>query len=199
MSAKPAIYVDIDDVLCETTRELIRLADRLFGRRVVFERIASFDLAKSFSLNPSEHVRLLEIAEADDTIERYTPVTDAFRVLEAWQRSGYAVHIVTGRRPETEKATRNWLCTHAVPHDDVTFVDKYGRYGGRGSDLDSIAATDFRLAVEDCLATTEFLSERTRTHVALFARPWNASADATHSRVTRVESWDEIAARFPAP
>ena len=45
------IYIDLDDVLCETARAFIRLYREEWGREVVFEEISAFDLTKSFGLS----------------------------------------------------------------------------------------------------------------------------------------------------
>jgi hypothetical protein len=46
-----SIYVDFDDVLCETARALVALLQSHFGRTVAFDDVISFDLAVSFGLN----------------------------------------------------------------------------------------------------------------------------------------------------
>ena len=44
------IYVDMDDVLCETAANLCRLAEREFGRHVDYADVFAFDLQKVFGL-----------------------------------------------------------------------------------------------------------------------------------------------------
>ena len=49
------IYVDIDDVLCETAASLCGLAAREFGRHVAYEDVGVFDRPwnRSFALAPN--------------------------------------------------------------------------------------------------------------------------------------------------
>ena len=42
----PPIYVDIDDVLADTSGALINIAEKEFQRKVPFEELTSFDLKK---------------------------------------------------------------------------------------------------------------------------------------------------------
>ena len=48
------VYVDMDDVLCETASALCALAWRRFGRRVRYEDVKCFDLQKAFALDDAE-------------------------------------------------------------------------------------------------------------------------------------------------
>ena len=56
------IYIDFDDVLCETARNLAVLARELFGRTVPYEAISGFDLKAAFALSEAEIDRLMEHA-----------------------------------------------------------------------------------------------------------------------------------------
>ena len=58
------IYVDIDDVLCETAATLCGLAEREFGRHVKYLDVRQFDLQKVFSLDDSEMARFRELSHS---------------------------------------------------------------------------------------------------------------------------------------
>ena len=47
-------YVDFDDCLCETARALTGIAERLFGKKVLYEEIRFFNLKDSFDLDYEE-------------------------------------------------------------------------------------------------------------------------------------------------
>jgi len=189
------VYVDIDDVLCHTTREIARLAGEHLGRRVPFERLHSFDLARSFDLDAEEHARLLELAHHPDSIGRYEPLAGAREVLQEWCGRGYAPALCTGRPPSTEAATRAWLERHRMPHASLHFVDKYGRFDGPG--LEELAALDFAFAVEDSLEVAAFLTGR-GVPTALLDRPWNRTPSRLPAGAVRCTTWTEIARLFEA-
>ncbi len=71
-------------------------------------------------------------------------VEDARPALERWSRAGYEIHLLTGRPPTTENATRDWLATHAIPHVQLDFVDKYGRAHTWGEDVDVLDLNDVK-------------------------------------------------------
>ena len=62
--AETPIYVDLDDVLCETARGFLGLLQREFDRRVAFEDIRDFDLGVSFGLDEIEHL----VAPSEDGV-----------------------------------------------------------------------------------------------------------------------------------
>ena len=53
------VYVDFDDVLCETADAFLDVVEREFGRRYAFDDIHFFNLEKSFHLNRDEHDHLM--------------------------------------------------------------------------------------------------------------------------------------------
>ncbi|MGI9538393.1 MAG: hypothetical protein ACR2PB_15080, partial [Desulfocapsaceae bacterium] len=53
-----SIYLDLDDVLCDTAVAYLDLIDREFGLQVDFEQIFSFDLQKSFGLSDEANLHM---------------------------------------------------------------------------------------------------------------------------------------------
>ncbi|MDH7570294.1 MAG: hypothetical protein QHJ73_12005 [Armatimonadota bacterium] len=197
---KPRVYVDFDDVLCETARALTQLLAARFGKRVAYEEIHSFDLGVSFGLNAEELRRLMDGAHEEAVIRGLDPVPGAREVLARWYHRGYEICVVTGRPPSTMHASRAWLAQHAIPYHHLYFVDKYARLAP-GPDLlalEDLARVPFSLAVEDAPAMLEFLLRRMHAPVVIFHRPWNAAfpdGDLPPGRwVRRCRSWEEVAA-----
>ena len=190
MSAPP-IYVDMDDVLCETARELVALLEREFDRRVPFDQIHDFDLGVSFGLTPPELERFFEVFHRRDLLVELDPLPGAVETVRAWAASGADIAVVTGRPAHTRSASRRWLERHGVPHRELTFVDKYDRSGSRESGvvpLDALRRGSYRLAVEDSLPTARFLADR-GIPVLLVDRPWNqGDCDGLH----RCRDWAEV-------
>ncbi|MCL1887779.1 MAG: hypothetical protein FWF96_02775, partial [Kiritimatiellaeota bacterium] len=122
------VYVDFDDVLCETARGLSTLCARIFGRPVVpYENIRSFNLRESFGLDDAEHEILMDAAHTKDELLAYEPTPNAAETLRAWQAAGLATSVVTGRPPSTRGASLAWLRKHGFPEMPLVFLDKYNR------------------------------------------------------------------------
>ena len=202
----PPIYVDMDDVLCETARGFVSLLEREFGRRVSFDQIHDFDLGVSFGLDPAELERFFEIAHRHELLTDLDPLPGAIETVRAWAATGTEIAVVTGRPSSTAAACRGWLERHDVPHRELTFVDKYGRASAAAEPevlpLEALRRDSYRLAVEDSLPTARFLAER-GIPVLLVDRPWNqGDCDGVH----RCRDWAEIGRRasdllaaMPAP
>lgn len=208
MKQRPRVYVDFDDVLCETALEFTRVLEFEFGKRVAFEEIFTFDLGRAFGLRPDEIDRLMRLTHEPDVLLRMAPVPGAVEAVTRWSDAGHEVWVVTGRPVHTREPSLQWLREHGVPHDALHFVDKYARESDASFrhemvSLDELAGFDFCLAVEDAPQMVQFLAQRTRAPVAAIRRPWNATgvdlpADAA-GRVSWCDGWPQILARFPLP
>ncbi|MEM9174884.1 MAG: hypothetical protein AAGC67_06590 [Myxococcota bacterium] len=201
------IYVDIDDVLARTIESLIDLLDETHGRRVDVEAVRHFDLEKSFDLSDDEIFAFMERAHTDDALERIEPVAEGIRTLEDWRGDGHEVHLVTGRPPAANAASRRWLERHAVPHVALHHLDKWSRPTWNEAGLpalafDELGAMAFDFAVEDSLDTAVRLVEEFALPVALMDRPWNRDlsgvAPATRARLTRCVGWAPVAGMMAA-
>jgi hypothetical protein len=199
------IYIDLDDVLCETARTLMHIAAREFGRRVVFEEIASFNIGISFDLSPEEVDHTMRLMHEPDMLLSLEPIPGARDVLEQWNRAGFLIEIVTGRPPSTADPSHAWLKKHGIPYSSLLFADKYGREQPCGDSpryipLDELKTRPYRLAIDDSPEMAVFLTEEMQTDVILFDRPWNAGvlipSLPPHRRVERCRGWADIGAKF---
>jgi len=196
------VYVDFDDVLCQTARSFIEVVEREFGRRYAFEDIHSFDLAKSFELNPREYELLMVLIHNPDLLRVMEPMPGVLDVLKRWNADGVEVVVVTGRPPATEPVCHDWLKQHSVAYNRIIFVDKYGRAHEPVANVEvlsphDLVGLDFCLAVEDAPAMIRFLVEETTIPVAVLDRPWNRSLELavtpTDHQLTRCEDWNAVA------
>ncbi len=173
------IYVDIDDVLCETARALSALAAREFGRNVPYERIRQFDLQEVFGLTDSEMARFVELSHAPDCLTGYEPTPGAVEGVKALRAAGYAVDVVTGRPSFSHAATEAWLASVGLGDFAVTYVNKYGRtYRHVPGEPCTVALPELRArhydaAIDDSPIVLKTLGEWTETRVFVFNRPWN--------------------------
>lgn len=193
MAAGLPIYVDFDDVLCQTARGFVALLAREFGREVAFDDIVDFDLAVSFGLGPADLERFLALAHEPDVLMAMDPIAGAIETLRRWRSGGEEIAIVTGRPPDSEEVSRCWLEHHSVPYDSLLFVDKYDRGGDDGAvPLAALEPGCYRFAVEDSLSTARFLGAELELAVFLLDRPWNRVAAAEPAGVTRCSGWHDV-------
>lgn len=195
------IYVDLDDVLSDTTQSFINILRREFNKSVNFEDIFSFDLKVSFNLTDSEYEHFFHRAHQPDAIMQFSPIEGAIEVLDKWTRLGYHVSIVTGRLTTAHDASLDWLAKHKVPYHSFTMVDKYSRKNidrNMAISMEAFSEMKFCLAVEDSAAMAQHLSQQMGIPVALIDRPWNRTAKLNHN-IQRYASWFDILKDFPTP
>ena len=192
------VYVDMDDVLCETARRFLVVIEREFGKQIAYDALTDFDFERSCNLTPGERAKLYEIVHLDDEILSIEPIPEAIDVLNGWVGAGYEIAIVTGRPPDTFAVSMEWLARFKVPYHSFTVVDKYGRFqteNTAGLSLTELATQQFCWAVEDSLPMAKFLATEMKLTVALLNRPWN-QADTKPAQFTRYYHWREIGAAF---
>lgn len=169
------VYIDFDDVLCETALGFTDIVRDAFGRDVAFGDIHSFDLLKAFDLTRDEYEHLMVLGHKDDFLGALVAIPGARDVLHAWREAGLHVSVVTGRPPECADISHAWLEQHDMPVHDIVFVDKYGRNdpGSASVTPAELAEMTFVLAVEDAPVMAEYLRDHTRIPLVLYDRPWN--------------------------
>ena len=195
MSTSRTIYVDMDDVLCETARGCLEIVERLFGKRVAYEQLTDFNLGNSCELSSEETAELYHIVHHPDELLRLKPVNGAIAVLNQWMAAKFEIAIVTGRPPATYEPSLDWLAREHVPYHSFTVVDKYGRFTTEETivvSLSELATREFTFAVEDSPTMAKYLAEQMRVPVRLFNRPWNR-ATVEHPKITRHRHWLDIA------
>jgi uncharacterized HAD superfamily protein len=195
MAERKTIYVDMDDVLCETARALLAIAEREFGKTIPYDQLNTFEVGEACGLESHEIQELFRLAHYPEELLGMLPIDEAVSVLNEWAEAGHEIVIVTGRPPSTYQASREWLARHKVPHDDFLMVDKYGRFATENTiaiTLQELAARRFSLAVEDSPAMAQFLAVEMKIPVALLDRPWNQIDD--HPLIMRLKNWRDVAA-----
>ena len=193
------VYIDFDDVLCETARHMSDLARELFGRQVPYEAISSFNLQHAFSLSDAEIAALMEHAHRDDFLADLTPAPGSLEGVRALESRGCELVVVTGRPAASHRGSRNWLRKYGLSHLGLLHVDKYGRADRHRAadtvpqtlDLDAFAAQHFDVAIEDSPTALDLLVPRRDCLVIIYDRPWN-SRYAPTANMRRSASWAEI-------
>lgn len=193
------IYVDIDDVLADTSRALIDLAESAFGKKVAFKDLRSFDLKASFDLTQAEYELFLAMAHEPAEILGLEPFADAIDAVKHWITSGHEICIVTGRPTTTYETTLAWLARHHVPFDHFFMVNKYARPGMDKTialSMQAFSEMQFRFAIEDSYDMAVHLADSMDTPVFLYDRPWNRATNRSR-KIKRFQQWEEITGIAP--
>ncbi len=193
------IYVDFDDVLCETARELSRLAQELYGCRVPYESIRAFNLREAFGLDETRYLRLMRAAHETERLLALEPTPGAVATLAGWAADGHTVEIVTGRPYATHAASARWLRHHGLDGIPLVHVDKYNRElapeaddWSRALTREEFATHHYDLAVEDAPVALEQLAAMPPCKVASFDRPWNRATPLLTEHFTRCQGWEAV-------
>ncbi len=187
------LYIDIDDVLAETTRSLARHARSHFGKDVSFEKMTTFDLRISLQLHEDEYPSFMDEVHRPDFLRALPPTADAPQVLAIWKASGARIDLITGRPSKSRQATIDWLEDHSIIYDSLEFIDKYGRYSEEPTArLSDLTDRHYKFAIEDSASVATYLAKNTRSRVLLYDRPWNQNTPLENGPIKRVRTWRDI-------
>ena len=196
------IYVDFDDVLCETARALAAVAREVFARNVPYEEIAVFDLRHAFSLSNDEIEHLMDLAHEAEFLEDLDPTPGAVEAIRFLQAAGHDVVIVTGRPSSCHEGSVRWMKRFGLDHIEIIYADKYGRVpktkpqdGPETLSLDAFRALSFDIAIDDSPMAIDLLKEMENCEIIIYDRPWNREYDPD-KELRRCPSWSEIMELF---
>ena len=192
------IYIDFDDVLCETARHLSDMARDLFSRNVPYEAISVFNLQEAFALSGEEIDRLMEQAHHTEFLAELTPAPGGLEAIRALETRGHDLAIVTGRPATSHDGSCAWLKKHGLTHLRLIYFDKYGRAPlnpppGTPKTLsrDEFEQLHFDVAIDDSPTALDLLAHRANCTVIVYNRPWNRRY-AAPPFMRRLNSWTEI-------
>ena len=184
------------------------LLEREFDRRVEYEAIVAYDLGRSLDLNQDELDEFMVAVHRSEALLSIKPMQGAIDALEVWVEAGYTIEVVTGRPTVTAEVSQEWLNTAGVPHDALTFVDKYAWKenvftGNSALPLHELPESGYCLAVEDSASVASRLATHMDAAVVLIDKPWNRDElvenDHEEGRITRCMDWEDISERFCLP
>ena len=125
------IYIDFDDVLCETALAFTRIAKEMFGINVPYREVQFFNLKKTFDLTDSQYEELMKAGHFPDNLLNYEETPGASETINKWVDMGHEVFIITGRPFNSYEPSRHWLDEHKLERVPLYCVDKYGRENWR--------------------------------------------------------------------
>lgn len=191
------IYIDFDDVICETALYFTKIAKELFNIDLPYSEVQFFNLKKSFNIDDDQYKELMVAGHLPENLLAYEETPDASQVINKWVDAGHDVKIITGRPFDSYEPSRKWLDNHGLQRVPLFCVDKYGRENfnqdvSYSMTLAELYGMTFDFAIEDSPAAFEHVTHFANCTVAVFNRPWNKAAELPGDNFVRCNGWQEI-------
>lgn len=191
------IYIDFDDVICETAFFFTQIAKELFGIEVPYEKVIYFNLQRSFGLTDKQYDELMKTGHFPENLLSYKETNNASKMINKWIDDGHEINIITGRPYDSYEPSRQWLDEHNLIKVPLFCVDKYGREifnqnASYSMTLDQLYNMSFDFAIEDSPAAFEHLLHFNNCKVAVYNRPWNKQSALPNNNFIRCNNWIEI-------
>lgn len=191
------VYIDFDDVICETAKYFTKLAKELFDKEIPYREVQFFNLQKSFDLTDEQYDELMRAGHIPQNLLAYEETPGASETINSWLDEGHEISIITGRPFDSYEASRQWLDNHNLKRVPLFCVDKYGREIFNqdvtySMTLEELYSMSFDFAIEDSPAAFEHVLHFENCKVAVFNRPWNYGAKLPSDRFIRCDGWNEI-------
>ena len=191
------IYIDFDDVICETAKYFTKIAKELFGIDLPYQQVQFFNLQKTFDLNDEQYDRLMEAGHLPENLLSYEETPQASETINKWVDEGHEVSVITGRPFNSYEPSRKWLDQHDLGRVPLFCVDKYGRETfvqdfTYNMTLEQLYGMTFDFAVEDSPAAFEHVMHFDNCRVAVFDRPWNQTSEFPNDNFVRCKNWQGI-------
>lgn len=191
------VYIDFDDVICETAKYFTKIAKELFGIDLPYSQVQFFNLQKTFDLSDEQYDELMTAGHIPENLLAYEETPGASRFINKWVDEGHEVCIITGRPFDFYESSRKWLDEHGLERVPMFCVDKYGRESfnqdfSYSMTLAELYSMTFDFAIEDSPAAFEHVMHFENCKVAVFSRPWNEKEALPNDMFVRCASWQEI-------
>lgn len=152
------IGVDIDGVLADQVGAVLKRIERDYG-----QRYQKSDVNRAhWTFQGIDIWALISRLLKDPEYVRAIPVIDGARAALR-ELAGQELCVVTARRPETEKATKEWLCRHFPCLKEYY----YAKVGAKHSVPARALIDDFDLNI------VEFVKSDPKRRGILFEQPWS--------------------------
>lgn len=191
------IYIDFDDVICETAKHFTKIAKELFNIDVPYSDIQFFNLQKTFNLNDSQYNELMIAGHLPKNLLAYEETDGASEIINKWIDEGHETYIITGRPFDSYDSSCQWLVEHNLKRVPLFCVDKYGRESFNynctySMTLQDLYSMNFDFAVEDSTEAFRHIMHFENCITAVYERPWNAKASLPDSSFVRCKNWKQI-------
>ena len=81
------VYIDFDDVLCESAEYFTKIAKEMFGIEVPYRQVQFFNLQKSFDINDEQYEALMKAGHLPENLLKYEETPGASD--GSWARGFY--------------------------------------------------------------------------------------------------------------
>lgn len=195
------IYIDFDDVICETGIYFAKLAKELFGIDLPYSEVQFFNLKKAFDLNDEQYDTLLREGHTPENLLAFEETPGACDTINKWVDEGHEVYVITGRPFDAYEPSRKWLDEHNLARIPLKCVDKYGRESFNqdctySMTLEELYSMTFDFAIEDSPAAFEHVEKFDNCKIAVIDRPWNKNSEFPNDSFKRCFNWDDIESYF---
>lgn len=180
---RPALGVDLDNVIAQTDRKVREIVRQLFDIRLRRQDIKEYAYHKC-GITERQENRVFDVFNSGACSDLVL-VPGARNAIERLRRA-YRVLIVTSRHPSTDAFTGEWLIRKRIPFDELIFATKK-----------QAIDRDLDYAVEDCWEYAVELAKH-GVKVFLYSYPWNRNK-GDHPRIRVVRSWREIVQHLLEP
>jgi hypothetical protein len=195
------VYIDFDDVICETAKEFSHLAKELFDIDVPYREVQFFNLQKTFDLDDQQYEELMKKGHEPEVLLSYEETPHAAETINKWMDQGHEISIITGRPFDAYDASRQWLDEHGLERAPLFCVDKYGRENHLDNSTFNMTLAElynltFDFAIEDSPKAFPHVAHFENCKVAVFDRPWNQNATFPNDNFVRCMNWEDINGLF---
>lgn len=191
------IYIDFDDVLCETAKSYVEIVKHMFQKTIPYESVKWFDLKRSFALNDEQFKAMMTEAHLPKVLLTLEETPGAVATVRKWLDEGHEISVITGRPSASYEPSRQWLDEHGLAQVSLYYVNKYGRdsfirNSAFSIELEEYYKMHFDFAVEDSPVAFQHLEHLPDCRVAVIDRPWNQAAELPDAKYRRCMNWAEI-------
>lgn len=92
------VYIDFDDVICETGVYFTKIAKELFDIDLPYSQFQFFNMKKTFGLDDCQYEELMKVGHLSSSLLAYEETPGASSVINKWIDQGHEVYIITGRQ-----------------------------------------------------------------------------------------------------
>jgi uncharacterized HAD superfamily protein len=194
------IYVDLDDVVCDTTSVIVSECNLLYGKNSCLEDVYSFELEESLKITKEQHSELMQHIHQEEIQMKMLPISGAVEYLRTISNMGMDIHIVTGRPPSTYNSAIKWLTYNNVPFNKLVFVNKYNRIDRNHPTTKQVSFSqlrnnNYKAIIDDSPEAIDLSLSLFTCPIIFFIRPWNKEFAYSLKKTKRLyicHDWKEI-------
>lgn len=194
MAKRKTIGIDLDDVLLDFNQALCEYHNARYDPKYTWDNIRTYALENTWVCTREEVRRRIFEFYVTDEHARALPVTGAQEALKRISRAHNCV-VVTSRPETIRERTLEW-CEKHFPglFRDIHFTNQFGTNIPTAHKGEVCQRLGIEVYIEEAPHHALDVAQ-SGIPVLLYNVPWNQGV-SPHPNVTRVYSWEDIAARL---